>query len=73
MKFVLEQAADPIPVRRWTEAGLLSDTVHLTDDREQTLCGKKGTLALAALGVLASCRTCLGSVNSAARVRRMFR
>lgn len=71
--FELEVPQDPLAVHVTNARGLLSGTVHLTDDRAKTLCGREGPLTLASRGLPASCRQCLDAKVSVARVARMFK
>lgn len=71
--FELEVAAEPLAVHVTNARSLLSGTVHLTDDRSKTLCGKPGPLTLASRGLPATCKLCLDAKDSVARVKRMFK
>lgn len=72
MEFVLEEAAQPTPVRAENVKGLLSATVHLTDDGSRTLCGRSGRL-VEADGEGATCKRCTTAVTSTSRIKRLFR
>jgi hypothetical protein len=70
--FVLKDPVDPLTVHVDTVRGV-SGTVHLTDDRTVTLCGRHGRLTLAQPGLPATCKLCLGALNGKPRIRRLFR
>lgn len=71
--FILEHPPVPLPVRSTNTRGLLSERVHLTDDRHKTLCGQTTSLVLVDKGTKASCKTCLAAVDGWARIKREIR
>lgn len=71
MEFVLEKAAQPTPVRAENVRGLLSSTVHLSDDMNRTLCGRSDRL-VEADGEGATCKRCKTAETGASRIKRLF-
>lgn len=71
-EFVVEEP--PVPKVVYVQAkGKQTATRHLTDDHKKTLCGRTGTLVLAAKNEEGTCQRCVQAVDGWARFYRLIR